>query len=307
MHRGDLNLLAILDTLLSEGSVTRAARRLNLTQPAVSNALGRLRALFDDPLLERSGKEMQPTRRARQLMTPLREALSKIESTLLSHDAFDPRTAKHTVRIATTDYVSAVVLPELLVYLRENSPGTQVVVSEINTRDPLAMLDSADVDLLWGSLGKTSPYVHRQDLFADKWVCVVRNKHPIVHGRMSAKQFRELPHLEVRPQHGSTGGTIDEILVQIGARRDVALSMPHLLAAPYVLLRSNLILTVASRIAAKLCADFPLQALRHPLKLKPFVVSQLWHQRTHTDAAQAWFRKVVAEVTAKSGIAVTIR
>ena len=297
--RLDLNLLVVLDALLSEGSVTRAAQRLNLAQPTVSNALSRLREFFQDPLLERSGREMRPTNRGKQLMAPVREALTIIDRAVVKDEAFSPTTAVRTIRVAATDYVSAVILPPLLVYLRRVAPAIRVVISDVEAGNPLKPLEAAEIDLLIGAVGKTSPYIHRQDLFTDSWECVTRKGHPVLRGRITARQFREATHVEVRPQHGGTGGTIDELLAQSGAQRDVALSLPHLFAAPYVLLRSDLVLTVASRIAARLCKEFQLQALTHPLALKPFVVSQLWHQRTHSESCFSWFRKALAHVAVK--------
>lgn len=297
--RLDLNLLVVLDALLSEGSVTGASRRLNLAQPTVSNALARLREQLQDPLLERAGKRMVPTQRARQLMVPLKDALAKIDLAVKGESEFDPRTAVRIIRMAATDYVSAVLLPALMLHLAKHAPTLRLVVTDFNPSDPLDDLESGQVDVLLGAFSQTSPSIHRVDLFTDDWVCVTRKGHPTIRKRVSLKQFRECVQVSVRPQHGSAGYTIDEMLGQMAAQRNVTLSLPHLFSGIRVLLASDFVLTLAARVAAMVRSGLPLQVLEHPLRLKPFVVSLLWHDRTHLDPAHAWLRKTMAELAAK--------
>jgi len=292
----DLNLLLVLDVLLSEGSVTRAAKRLHLAQPTVSNALARLRAHFGDPLLQREGREMRPTARAKQLLVPIREALASVDRALMADKDFAPATAARIFRIAATDYVGAVLLPPLLSRLRREAPGVKLLVTDIVPSNPLRVLENDEADLVLGSISTISPYIHRWDLFSDSWACVARRSHPLMRGRFTATKFRKAAHLEVRPQHGGLGGTIDAIVAQGGAERNIVVTLPHLFVAPYLLLQSDLILTLASRAASKVCAGSPLQLVSHPLPLKPFVISQLWHQRTHATAEYSWFRQLLAEV-----------
>jgi DNA-binding transcriptional LysR family regulator len=296
--RPDLNLLLVLDALLSEGSVTGAARRLNLAQPTVSNALARLREQLKDPLLRRAGKRMVPTQRALQLMVPLKDALSKIDLAVKGESAFDPRTVVRIIRIAATDYVSAVLLPVLMAHLAKHAPTLRLVVMDFNPSDPFDDLESGQVDMLLGAFSKASSSIHRLDLFTDDWVCATRKGHPTIHKRMSLKQFRDCVQVSVRPQHGSTGHTIDELLEQTGSQRNVTLSLPHLFSGIRVLLASDFVLTLAARVGAMVRREIPIQILDHPLRLKPFVVSLIWHDRTHLDPAHAWLRKTMAELAA---------
>lgn len=292
----DLNLLRVLDVLLSEGSVSRAADRLHLAQPTVSNALARLRIHFGDPLLQREGRRMKPTTRARQLMLPIREALATVDKALLEEKGFSATTAAPAFRIAATDYVGAVLLPPLLGRLRHEAPRVRLLVTDVVPSEPLKVLENDEADVVLGSLSATSPYIQRWDLFTDKWACVARRNHPLMRSTLTVAKFRKAAHLEVRPQHGGLGGTIDAIVAQGGTDRNIIVSLPHLFVAPYLLLQSDLILTLAFRAAKKICAEFPLRLLAHPLPLKPFVVSQLWHQRTHAKPEFAWFRGLLAEV-----------
>jgi DNA-binding transcriptional LysR family regulator len=297
--RLDLNLLIVLEVLLSEGSVTRAARRLNLAQPTVSNALSRLRAHFQDPLLERAGNSMKPTPRGQRLLQPVREALARVDVVVQgSEQAFQPATANRVVRVSASDYASAVFLPNLMGGLAKHAPQVRVAISTFTSSDPIQELIAGKTDLLIGAFAKTSPDVHRYDLFVDELVCVARKGHPSIRGKLSLKQFGACSHITVQPQQSSVGGSVDDLLAHMASRRSVGLSLPHLFPAIQVVLASDLVLTIASRVAALFEAVYPVQIMKHPLQLKPFVISQLWHERTHLDPALAWFRTTLAESAA---------
>ncbi|HYC46953.1 MAG TPA: LysR family transcriptional regulator [Burkholderiales bacterium] len=307
-RRLDLNLLTVLEVILSEGSVTQAARRLNLAQPTVSNALARLREHFRDQLLERSGRTMTLTPKARELVHPLREALAKLQAVLEGEPRFEPQTATGVIRVVASDYIDAVLLPKLTAHLATHAPKLRLVVSDFTSADPMLDLKSGHVDLVIGAFNKTSPDIHRYDLFTDDWVCVARKGHPGIKGRITVKQFRECAQIAVRPQNGSVSGSIDDILMQTASRRNLRLSVPHLFSALKVVLEADVLLTLAARTAAMLGPELPVQVMKHPLQLKPFVISQLWHERTHQHPAHAWFRKVLAESCAgESGAALSSR
>lgn len=297
--RLDLNLLIVLEMLLSEGSVTRAARRLHLAQPTVSNALSRLREHFQDPLLERSGNAMKPTARGQRLLQPIREMLAKVDAVVEGSDhTFKPATANRLVRVSASDYANTAVLPKLMGRLAQEAPQMRVAIGTFTSSDPIQELIAGKTDLLIGAFSKTSPDVHRYDLFVDELVCVVRKGHPSICGKLNLKQFRACSHITVQPQQGSVGGSVDDLLAHMAIRRNVGLSLPHLFSAIQVVLASDLMLTIASRVASLFEAVYPVQVIRHPLQLKPFVVSQLWHERTHLDPALAWFRTTLAQSAA---------
>ncbi len=229
-------------------------------------------------------------------MVPIREALATVDKALLKEKGFAPATAAPMFRLAATDYVGAVLLPPLLLRLRHEAPNARLLVTDVVPSEPLKALENDEADVVLGSLSATGPYIQRWDLFTDRWACVARKTHPLMRGTLTVSKFRKASHLEVRPQHGGLGGTIDAIVAQGGTDRNIIVTLPHLFVAPYLLLQSDLILTLAARAAKKICAEFPLKVVAHPLPLKPFVISQLWHQRTHAKPEFAWFRAMLAEV-----------
>lgn len=298
IRRLDLNLLIVLEALWSEGSVTRAAERLHVAQPTVSNALKRLRVYFGDPLLVRSGGGMRPTPRAKELIGPFRTALSHIERTVEGESAFVPTSSERVFRLATTDYVSLVLLPQLLDLLRQSAPSIRIAVTELNVAAPLEDLKSGDIDLVLGSLEPGRQDIHHSELFTDEYICLVRQSHPVIKRRVSLQQFANASHIAIRRQHGGTGGLLDDILGQQGLQRRIAIYLPHFASAPFVLLSSDLVLTTGARIGKLLQQNFPLQLLRHPVRLRPFVVYQMWHQRSDKEPGHQWLRQTVSAIAA---------
>lgn len=292
----DLNLLVVFEALVVEGSVTRAAARVGLTQPAMSHALGRLRKLFGDPLLVRTPRGMLPTPRAQELIGPIRRALGEIDRALTQPQAFEPRTARRPFSIACVDFGSLVVVPPLLARLRAEAPGADLLVRPLRGDHIERQLAEGEVDIGIGVLAdfETSA-VLRQKLFDERFVCVVRAGHPAVGASITLSEFVSLDHALIAPR-GALGGHVDRALAEHGLRRRVVLAIPHFLAAPILVSRSDLILTVAERIARTFAEMIPLRIVEPPLDVEGFTVSQYWHERQSKDPAHAWFRGLVAEV-----------
>jgi len=302
IRRLDLNLLVVLDALLSEGSVTRAAGRVHLSQPAVSNALARLRSYFQDQLFVRRGGRLEPTRKARTLMQPVRDALSQLDRVLLSDPVtFDASRSAKSFRVATTDYANFVLLPSLLARLQVEAPSVVMDVCELDRSRPLDALLGNEVDLVLGSVSATSTYVHRADLFSDNYVCIARKGHPRIRKRLTLPQFLNNSHVVIRQQNGGTGGILDELLEQQGKHRAVSISLPQFFAAPYIVMKTDSLMTVTARIGRVLEEAYPLRVFEHPVGLRSFTIGQLWHQRTHTDPTHQWFRKAIFEVARTLG------
>lgn len=292
----DLNLLVAFDALLTEVNVTRAAKRVGLSQPAMSHALNRLRSLFEDPLLVRTARGMVLTPRAQQLQTPLREALGRIETVLDKTETFDPATAQRRFTLAGLDYVEFVMLPPLLEYLSKHAPGIDLFVVALH-QDVSPMLESGEVDLSLGVNRPAAPGIYQQKLFQERFVCLVRKDHPEVKRSLSLEQYVRLDHLLVAPQHQAhRGGYVDAALAQRGLRRRIALAVPHFLVAPLVVSRSNLVFTVPERIARAYTELLPLRSLPVPLELNGFSMMQHWHERNHRDPAHVWLRTVIADL-----------
>lgn len=292
----DLNLLRVLDALLSERHVTRAARRLGLSQPATSHALSRLRSALGDPLFVRTPKGLAPTARAAELAGPLRSALAALEHVVAGGAAFDPKTARRTFHIATIDYGSFVTVPSLLEHVQREAPGIDLWVRAVR-EDPWEQLASGDADVLLGPmpLTPTRASVHAKKLYDERFVCMVRKGHPRARKGLDLETWASLSHVFVAPR-GSPGGVVDQVLAEHGLSRRVALAVPHFLVAPHVVAGSDLVLTIGARVAAEFVKILPVRVFEPPVPIPGFAVNLVWHERNHHDPAQRWLREVIASL-----------
>lgn len=293
----DLNLLVALQALLAERHVTRAAARMGLTQPAMSHALGRLRATLDDPLLVRSKSGLQLTPRAAGLVEPLDRLLAGAGELLAPPGPFDPRTSTRRFRIAASDYMEIVLMPALLERLGREAPGIDIVLLR-HAGHAMRQLDEGEADLsLVPATPGTETGIVAQRILSEKFVCVVRADHPLVGKRMTLERYLELAHVLVSPG-GARGGLVDDALAKLGRSRRVAVVVPHFLVAPFLVERTDHVLTLAARIARSLAPAVKLKALAPPseLDLPGFDVRLCWHERDHADPAHAWLRSRIAAV-----------
>ena len=295
----DLNLLVALRALLAERHVTRAAARVGLSQPAMSHALSRLRDLLGDPLLVRTPNGMRPTPRAEAMTAPLERALEDIGRLIASPAPFEPRLSTRKFRIASNDYMELVLFPRLLHRLWIEAPNIDVRIVNL---DAQANADLAEgrLDLAMGVVGQFGDAdaprgLRSQDLVSDGFICVVREGHPVVKKRLSLDDFVALPHALVSPR-GEGGSVVDSALARLGKKRRVAVEIPHFLVAPHVIRETDLLLTLAARVAASLAPLLGLRRIPPPLELPTFTMSMVWHERQHVDPAHAWLRDLIATV-----------
>lgn len=288
----DFNLLKTLDALLDERSVTRAAERLSLTQPAVSGMLTRLRESFDDPLFVRAQRGMVPTLRGEQLAAPVKQLLSDIEH-LLRPQAFDPATADMTVSIASTDYALRAVVVPFLNALRTQAPNIRVAVQAVDAQQLAGQLDRGDIDLALVTPQSTAPGLHAAALFDERYVCVMRADHPDAGTQtLTLERFCALDHVLVSPGGGSFHGVTDQALARIGRSRRVTTSVTSFLVLPDILLTSDLIAVVPRCLA--LHTD-GLVMLEPPVEVPGFSKTVAWHERTHHDPGQKWLRTLLID------------
>lgn len=300
LDRIDLNLMRVLDALLAERHVTRAARRLGLSQPAVSHALARLRALLGDPLLVRgTGGGLVPTARAEALGPPLRRALEGLVEALREPGGFDPATARRTFRVGASDYAELVLLPRLAARLGREAPAVSLWVQALQG-DGDAELASGELDMLIGlPRGKDrAAGCHERRLFRESFTCVVRAGHPAASQRLTLARYCALPHLLVAPR-GKPGSLVDDTLAASGHSRRIALAVPHFLVAPHVIAASDLVATLATRVVATFAPSFGLVQLAPPLELPGFSMSLVWHERAHHEPASRWLREALLGVAAE--------
>jgi DNA-binding transcriptional LysR family regulator len=294
----DLNLLRVFDAIATEGSVTRAGERIGLSQPAMSNALSRLRQLFDDPLFVRTPRGMRSTPFAQQLAQPVREALRLVQTALQQHAGFDPGSSGNTFRFYMSDIGEMVFLPGLLERIKCDAPGVKIEVVRIPIRDIHAALEAGELDLAIGFLPGLTTGMRQQALFREHYVCMLRGDHPGIGAKISAKQFRAASHVLV--SYAGTGHqVIEETFVAQGLSARIAARVPHFLVVPMILARTDLIVTVPSRVAAVFAQLGNFKVLRLPLYMPNFDVRLHWHQRFHQDPANRWLRQLMTELYAE--------
>jgi DNA-binding transcriptional LysR family regulator len=279
----NLNLLVALDALLAERHVTRAARRIGITQSAMSNALARLRVLFDDPLFLRSPRGIVPTPRALALGPLVRDGLSRLE-TALGEPAFDPETEERTFVIAASDFVQLVVLPRLLARVGRLAPRVRLEIRAWGRHVVPAELAGGEVDVALGYFDRV-PAQHRHHvLFEEPYAVIVRRGHPLVGKKLTAKTWAAIPHVVVGEERGPT--QVDRALARVGLERTVALRVPQFLVVPAIVAASDLSAAIDRRVA--LAANLPLRIFEPPVPLPRGRVAMVWHERTARDPALAW-------------------
>jgi DNA-binding transcriptional LysR family regulator len=289
----DLNLLHTLAVLLEERHISRAAKRMHITQPAMSCSLARLREEFNDPLFIRTPKGMLPTPKALSLEKPLHEALKSITALYSSPKTFDPVTATGTVRIATTDYFEQVIWTHLLGQLQRQAP--QVKFSTILTGGELPSdgLTTGHFQLaIAGYFGDLPTGFMKQALFSDYFTCVTRKNHPVIKNSLSLESYLKAKHLLVSPR-GDLTGSIDTQLQKLGKSRHIAASVSSFLSSGPVIVNSDYILTAPNRLVQHFSQYLPIKIYKSPLEFPKINVIQVWHERFHQDPLHMWLRKII--------------
>ncbi|WP_448953464.1 LysR family transcriptional regulator [Labrys neptuniae] len=288
----DLNLLTVLEALLAERHVSRAALRLNKSQPAVSHALARLRLLLDDPLLVRHGGGLSPTARALELAPHLSEALDRMRH-LLAPSGFDPAHERRRFRLAMSDYGAAVLLPRLMPLLRSEAPHCDLLVSQASREAMEAQILDGEIDLAFGVFPGLSDRLAQHRLFEDRYVCLADAANLPPPGSLDLDLYLARPHALVALR-GDIENEIDRGLSALGRRRRICLTLPHWGVAPRLIVGTDLILTVAYGILPPAIETGGLRqfALPFPLPAIPFM--QIWHPRRLGDPAHQWLRERIA-------------
>lgn len=299
VHDIDLNLLRVFDAVLRERSVTAAAAQLGLTQPAVSNALARLRRLFEDALFVRTPGGMDATPYARELGEPVRQALALLESALAHGPGFDPATSTRAFRFYMSDLGQIEFLPPLVEHVQQVAPGVRLEAVALEVEDIGDALASGALDIAAGFLPGLGPPVRRQALFRDPYVCLMRAGHPAAGLRMTRKAFVEASHALVSYRGGHR--VIEEALERAGLSRKIALRVPHFTVVPMVLERSDLMLILPERIARVFARGGKLVSLRLPVTIQPADVAVHWHERFDRDPGNRWLRAQLVELFAGGG------
>ncbi len=290
----ELNLLPVLEALVAERSVTLAAQRLHVSQPAISRALGKLRRHFGDPLFLRTAKGMEPTPRALEIAEGVSCALQGLREATAPRAALNHRTAARTLRVSMSDYESLALLPDIFRRIGDEAPGIRLAVVRTAPEQARKSLAGGEIDLFIGQLrGATSPY-YSQALFDEPFVCLVRHDHPFASRAPTVNRFCAARHILVFPGgSGEMRGLVDKALQKNGHSRTVVLSLPHFLAAPHVLEAGDAVLTLPRGAALIYEKLLRLKRFRPPLQIEHYSVTMLWHQRQHTDPVAQWLRDAI--------------
>ena len=291
LRKLDLNLLVTLDVLLEERNVTRAAQRLNYSQPSVSVHLAKLRDIFGDPLLLPASRGMQITARAEGLIQPLREALESLERAVMPARPFNPAESDHTWRVAASDSSGSSILIPAMATIRAAAPGTRLAVLDLVPSNIAKQAEQGEVDLAFHTAEGSPPGLRRRTLFKEHYVLAGRVGHPRLHSQLTLAQFCELEHVMVSPDRGGFFGTTDDVLANIGLQRKVVLSVPHFLFMMSVLASTDLVAMVPSRLVRN---THMLQVIESPVDVPGYEMVMLWHERSHRDAAHQWLRETIA-------------
>jgi DNA-binding transcriptional LysR family regulator len=289
----DLNLFVVFDTIYAEGGITRASRRLNLSQPAVSHALGRLRELFDDPLFTRHGHAMTPTPLARRMIEPIRQSLQGLEVTLSKVDRFDPGTATKRFVVGMRDAVESAVLADLMRAIAGAAPRVDISVVRTERRDIERELSAGTLDAALDVMLPLPEEVRRQHLGVEWLTIVARRRHPALRGRPTLDAYLQQEHIAVSSRRRGLSAE-DFELGRHNLRRRVRLRCQNYFAACQVVRETDLVLTMPQRHARILNAHFGNQLLPFPLKVPAFDSYLYWHANAEADPANAWLRQQLA-------------
>lgn len=294
----DLNLLVVFHEVYRERQISQAARRLHLTQSAVSNALGRLRRAFDDELFVRTAHGMQPTPYAEHLAEPVAGALAAIGAALNPPQAFDAATSTRHFRCAMTDVGEVYFMPVLIELLRQRAPAVRVSTVRAGAIDLKTDMEAGRVDLAIGAFDDVSGALYQRRLFEQAYVTMFRQGHALGRGTLTLERFLAAEHLVVASSE-SPYDRVNTLLEQAGVRAATTFQVPHFTAVPYIVGTTDLVVTVPEKLAQRAATPFQLDYALPPLALPSLQTRLFWHRRYSQDAGNLWLRHLVVEAFAE--------
>jgi DNA-binding transcriptional LysR family regulator len=296
--RYDLNLLPVFVTLMEERSVTRAAERLGITQPALSNALARLRVMMRDQLFVRERYGVQPTPLALEIAPSVAEALTRLDEVVRGQQEFDPASTELQLTIAPNSYVEFALAPAIVARLRDVAPGLKLRLIPFGNDLSETGVVSGVTAMALGRVVDPPDNLVVQRLMDEALACVVRADHPEIGDRISREQYERFRHVNVLPP-GRIRAGLFQALESHGLRREVAVSVTHFLAVPEMVAVTDYCATLPRLICRRLANDARLKIVEAPVDLGTFPVEMAWHVRYRHDPAHRWLRGLVAETVAQ--------
>lgn len=299
LRKSDLHLLMCFDALAATHSVSRAAQRMGITQPAMSNVLARLRKTYSDPLFVKSRGGVSPTPKALELVEPTRRALDQVARVLAPAGPFDPRTARARLTATATDYIAFVLMPRLVQRLERLAPGIELEIRVSNREMASQWLERGEIDFRIGWVRRPPGDLRFKKLYTDRFVCLVRAGHPAVKQVLSVDDYCNLRHVRTVVHNlPETGPVIDDALAAIGRRARISVISQDFLTLPFLVASSDLIATVPERLAQPFLRMLSLQILPPPVKLPDLAITLFWHERSQRSPLHRWFRELTAATAA---------
>ena len=285
----DMNLFPVLDAIYATRNLTRAAERLHITQPAVSNALARLRRALDDPLFIRTPNGMSPTPLTESIMPRVQQALGLLNSSISEHHHFDPATATKTLRVSMNDMAETLLLPPLLERLQHSAPGISIESYYVPRDQLVKELAANSLDLGLDVPMISASQLHQQRMVADRYQVMLRPDHPLAsQSSLTLEQYLELEHIHVSSRR-SGPGLADVALNKLGRRRCIKLRVQHYRVAPLVVQKTDLALTVPMSLARQ----YPAKCFELPFQIPQMDWHLLWHRSQDEDGANRWLREQI--------------
>ncbi len=300
MRTHDLGLLMIFDAIMTEGSITRAAERLSLTQPAVSNSVSRMRTIWKDELFVKEGRNIQPTLFAQNLWSQIRAPIQILNDAVEPHQ-FDPATSTRTFKLAIPSAVVDIAWQPLRAIIEAEAPQINIHAVPYTIVNGEQVLNDAEVDLMIGSSNLNSVVIHGQYLFTPEYVCIMRKDHPLAKPNMTIDEFVDAPHLLVSLS-GDVTGVTDQILAQQGKQRRIAMSVNHFSVMPSLVENSDLIAVVPPTAVEEAIFSRRVAVVKPPFPIPGPQVSSFWHKRQEKDGGLMWIRGHVNKIIKEHAI-----
>ena len=291
LNKVDLNLFIVFDAIYTEANLTRAGQIVGITQPAVSNALARLRETFNDPLFVRTAQGMVPTPMAQNIIGPVRNALQLLRVSVQESRTFNPLQANKTFRISMTDLTEAVVLPPLFQRLRRLAPNVKIESMLAKRRETTKELAAGRLDFAMDAPLNTDPQVRHVKLLEDRYVCAMRRGHPLAKDKLSVEEYLSLSHNHISSRRSGLG-MVDLALGKMGQQRKIALRSQHYMMATQVIQQTDMAVTVPERFARR----HDLHQIPLPVDIPPLETHIYWHESTDQDPANRWMREQMIEI-----------
>jgi DNA-binding transcriptional LysR family regulator len=295
----NLNLLVHFDALMRCRSISRAAADMEISQPAMSGALSRLRVLFNDPMFVREDGQWQPTTRAHDLYQQFRPLIDRWRIESVPSTAFDPFTVKRAISVYASDYLQYALMPKLLAALGKAAPGIEVRLFPAKLYHGLSMVETNHVELVIGHYPSPSPGLRARFLYEERAVCIVRKGHPCLRRTWGIDQFLAYPHADLAAHTRNFSKQIDDALLALDRTRRIGTTLSSYLACPYVVGATDFIATLPHSVASGFQKQSDTAILEVPFALPLLNVSLYWHERHHGDHVHAWVRQFIADSCAR--------